>query len=170
VHWDTGSASDRQEKLGFISSERSSRTTFIENMARSLIELTVLLLLLLAMAHAVCKPGRPTNKKFVSPTLERRLAEVAAQMVDKELACIFSNTLPNTLDTTVYHHSTQQGVDDTFVVTGDIEAMWLRDSANQVRAALEWCVFGLIFLPLVMDCEACWQAPERSMRTCIHMH
>jgi hypothetical protein len=42
------------------------------------------------------------------------------------------------LDTTVYYHNTAADVNttdpdlDTFIITGDIEAMWLRDSSNQV--------------------------------------
>ncbi len=44
---------------------------------------------------------------------------------------MFENCFPNTLDTTV-HYSVVEGDDDTFVYTGDIHAMWLRDSAAQV--------------------------------------
>ena len=44
---------------------------------------------------------------------------------------MFGNCLPNTLDTTVFPGS-YQGHPDTFVVTGDIDAMWLRDSSAQV--------------------------------------
>ena len=39
-----------------------------------------------------------------------------------------TNTLPNTLDTTVASFD----FGDTFIITGDINAMWLRDSCNQV--------------------------------------
>jgi meiotically up-regulated gene 157 (Mug157) protein len=48
---------------------------------------------------------------------------------DSELACLLRNTLPNTLDTTVRSGAS---VDCTLVITGDITAMWLRDSTNQV--------------------------------------
>ena len=41
---------------------------------------------------------------------------------------MFENCFPNTLDTTVHF----DGDDDTFVYTGDIHAMWLRDSGAQV--------------------------------------
>jgi meiotically up-regulated gene 157 (Mug157) protein len=44
---------------------------------------------------------------------------------------MFQQCLPNTLDTTVYYKK-RRGKPDTFVVTGDIPAMWLRDSTNQV--------------------------------------
>lgn len=43
---------------------------------------------------------------------------------------MFANCFPNTLDTTVFYESEPE--DDTFVVTGDIPAMWLRDSSAQV--------------------------------------
>ena len=52
-------------------------------------------------------------------------------MRDPELAWLFSNCLPNTLDTTVTF-TNDSGVPDTVVVTGDIPAMWLRDSSAQV--------------------------------------
>jgi uncharacterized protein len=44
---------------------------------------------------------------------------------------IFSNCFPSTLDTTVCP-STFEGKPDTSVLTGDIPAMWLRDSSAQV--------------------------------------
>ena len=52
-------------------------------------------------------------------------------MRDRELAWLFSNCLPNTLDTTVTFTNGTDGP-DTVVVTGDIPAMWLRDSSAQV--------------------------------------
>jgi len=62
-------------------------------------------------------------------------------MKDKTLSCIFSNALPNTLDTTAElgwetrcdaSGSCHSPVPLSFVITGDIDAMWLRDSMNQV--------------------------------------
>ena len=47
---------------------------------------------------------------------------------DPKLATLFSNCFPKTLDTTVVRAS----FNDSFVITGDIDAMWLRDSTNQV--------------------------------------
>lgn len=44
---------------------------------------------------------------------------------------MFENCFPNTLDTTV-HFRLLDGKPDTFVYTGDIHAMWLRDSGAQV--------------------------------------
>ncbi|GMH59810.1 hypothetical protein TrRE_jg10149, partial [Triparma retinervis] len=56
------------------------------------------------------------------------MQSVVDQFKDEDLGRLFSNTFPNTLDTTVGFHSSS----DTFVITGDINAMWLRDSCNQV--------------------------------------
>lgn len=58
--------------------------------------------------------------------------EGVARIRDPELAWLFANCLPNTLDTTVTPGSDARGRPDTFVITGDIDAMWLRDSTNQV--------------------------------------
>ena len=44
---------------------------------------------------------------------------------------MFENCFPNTLDTTV-RYRVKNGRPDTFVITGDIDAMWLRDSSAQV--------------------------------------
>ncbi len=54
---------------------------------------------------------------------------------DVPLATIFENCFPNTLDTTVFPGS-YDGKPDTYVVTGDIDAMWLRDSSAQVTPYL----------------------------------
>ncbi|MDR2848303.1 MAG: glycoside hydrolase family 125 protein, partial [Bacteroidales bacterium] len=48
------------------------------------------------------------------------------------------NCFPNTLDTTV-NFRIQDGKPDTFVYTGDIHAMWLRDSCAQVSPYLPLC-------------------------------
>jgi meiotically up-regulated gene 157 (Mug157) protein len=60
------------------------------------------------------------------------MERVQSQIRDRELAWLFANCFPNTLDTTVTLSKDARGRDDTFVITGDIDAMWLRDSAAQV--------------------------------------
>jgi len=75
----------------------------------------------------------PLDKRnFVSEAIEAVIAKVKKQIADPELAWMFENCFPNTLDTTV-QHKTINGKPDTFVITGDIEAMWLRDSSAQVH-------------------------------------
>ncbi len=80
----------------------------------------------------------PAERRFTSPTVEEAIRRVSSQIADPELALIFSNCLPNTLDTTVYP-GTHNGKPDTFVITGDIDAMWLRDSSAQVWPYLPFC-------------------------------
>ena len=71
------------------------------------------------------------KRKFVSHAVEQQLASVKASIADPKLAWMFENCYPNTLDTTV-ELGTLDGKPDTFVITGDIDAMWLRDSSAQV--------------------------------------
>jgi len=76
----------------------------------------------------------PIERAFVSPAVDALLVKLSGEMArDPELACLLRNALPNTLDTTV---RTGQTHDGTFIITGDINAMWLRDSANQVMPYL----------------------------------
>ncbi|MCR8873052.1 glycoside hydrolase family 125 protein [Phocaeicola barnesiae] len=77
---------------------------------------------------------RPSLEKraFVSSTVERKLDEVVAKIADDKLKWMFINCFPNTLDTTV-KFKMRDGYPDTFVITGDINAMWLRDSSAQVQ-------------------------------------
>jgi meiotically up-regulated gene 157 (Mug157) protein len=74
----------------------------------------------------------PLNqRKFVSDAVEKTILDIKKKISDPELAWMFENCFPNTLDTTIKHYSLQ-GKPDTFVITGDIDAMWLRDSSAQV--------------------------------------
>ncbi|MHB1021286.1 MAG: glycoside hydrolase family 125 protein [Acidobacteriaceae bacterium] len=83
--------------------------------------------------------GRPAlaDRRFTSPAIEAVLSTVKRRIADPRLAAMFERCLPNTLDTTVYP-GTLQGKPDTFVVTGDIDAMWLRDSSAQVLPYLRF--------------------------------
>jgi uncharacterized protein len=71
------------------------------------------------------------QRKFASKTVEETIVHVKAHIYDPELAWMFENCYPNTLDTTVEVGGTDEQL-DTFIITGDIDAMWLRDSACQV--------------------------------------
>ncbi|WP_430387905.1 glycoside hydrolase family 125 protein [Dyella sp. 20L07] len=88
-----------------------------------------------AMANAASQyvSKRPPlgKRNFSSDAVERQLAMVKSAIADPKLAWMFENCYPNTLDTTV-ELGTLDGKPDTFVITGDINAMWLRDSSAQV--------------------------------------
>ena len=88
-------------------------------------------------------------RTFSSPLVEKVIEDVTSRMVDKDLARLFENAFPNTLDTTVRWHddgmkkhselknlwASDKGKwegPQSFVVTGDINAEWLRDSTNQL--------------------------------------
>ncbi len=74
----------------------------------------------------------PVDKRhFSSKLVEGMIKEFQKNVADKELGWMFNNCLPNTLDTTVYDES-KGDRKLTYVITGDIDAMWLRDSSAQV--------------------------------------
>ena len=92
---------------------------------------------------------RPSKycRTFESPLVEKVIDDMNEKIVDKDLARLFENAFPNTLDTTVRwhvdgtvkHKSSRRSWDpaawkgaQSFIVTGDINAEWLRDSTNQL--------------------------------------
>jgi meiotically up-regulated gene 157 (Mug157) protein len=78
---------------------------------------------------------RPAERRFVSLAVESEIARVSKGIADPELAWMFGNCYPNTLDTTV-SLSISDGKPDSFVITGDIPCLWLRDSSAQLRPYL----------------------------------
>jgi uncharacterized protein len=74
-------------------------------------------------------------RHFTSEAVEKVIRQVQNQIPDVALATIFENCFSNTLDTTVFPGS-HDGKPDTYIVTGDIDAMWLRDSSAQVMPYL----------------------------------
>ncbi|MDX9749211.1 MAG: glycoside hydrolase family 125 protein, partial [Paludibacter sp.] len=75
---------------------------------------------------------KPAKRLFSSDAVEMKIAEVTKQLTNARLRWMFENCFPNTIDTTVRYYTTEDGDDDTVVYTGDIHAMWLRDSGAQV--------------------------------------
>ena len=78
--------------------------------------------------------NRPKEKQrlFRSTAVEKEIARVQKLLKNRKLSWMFANCFPNTLDTTVHFRKGSDGKPDTFVYTGDIHAMWLRDSGAQV--------------------------------------
>src|SRR3990172_3160781 len=76
-----------------------------------------------------------SKRAFTSEAVEAKIIEIKKFITDEELGWLFENCYPNTLDTTVTKGKID-GKPDTFVITGDIKAMWLRDSTTQVTPYL----------------------------------
>jgi len=71
------------------------------------------------------------ERKFNSEAIEKAILNMKKRIKDPEVGWLFENCFPNTLDTTV-DFRTVNGKPDTYIITGDIDAMWLRDSSAQV--------------------------------------
>ncbi|KAJ1723935.1 hypothetical protein LPJ53_001744 [Coemansia erecta] len=102
--------------------------------------------------HAPYSPGplrlptmRPPAhcRTFASPLIDQLIADVSGQITDPDIRQLFSNTMPSTLDTAVAWHTANSSAGDapypyTFVITGDINAQWTRDSTNQLLPLLPY--------------------------------
>ena len=82
--------------------------------------------------HSTHRRPAVEERNFTSEAVEKKIQEIAALITNEKLRWMFINCFPNTLDTTVYYRDDEDGQEDTFVYTGDIHAMWLRDSGAQV--------------------------------------
>ena len=71
------------------------------------------------------------ERHFKTQSVEEVIEMVKKWTPNQELGWLFENCFPNTLDTTVDFEMTEGHV-NTYVITGDIDAMWLRDSSAQV--------------------------------------
>ncbi|MDR2928609.1 MAG: glycoside hydrolase family 125 protein [Cytophagaceae bacterium] len=75
---------------------------------------------------------KPEERLFVSQAVENKIGEIVKLLKNPRLRWMFENCFPNTIDTTVRYYTMENGDDDALVYTGDIHAMWLRDSGAQV--------------------------------------
>ena len=124
----------------------------------------IVLLGLLSGVRSDLPGARPPyeSRTFHSTAVDNYIENTAQLIADPDLATLFSNCLPNTLDTTVFH---ADGRNDTFIITGDIPAMWLRDSTNQVglgRFPYAQCIVPCYF-SLTLTRDNCFR---RSCHTC----
>ena len=78
-----------------------------------------------------------SQRHFRSKAVDAAIKTFQSKVKNPELTWLFENCFPNTLDTTVYYKE-EQGRPDTYVITGDIDAMWLRDSSAQVWPYLQF--------------------------------
>ncbi len=108
-----------------------SRRRFLRSAAGAAASVTLAPRIPIAETQFLSKRPAPSARRFRSKAVDAAIESIAARMRDPELAWLFFNCLPNTLDTTVTLANGTAGP-DTVVVTGDIPAMWLRDSSAQV--------------------------------------
>ncbi|KAK7056062.1 Six-hairpin glycosidase-like protein [Favolaschia claudopus] len=74
----------------------------------------------------------PECRTFNSSAVEKVITDMKSRLKDPDLARLFENTFPNTLDTTVKYFNQDQNL--AFIITGHLtmhSAQWLRDTANQ---------------------------------------
>lgn len=90
----------------------------------------------------------PSCRTFVAQEVEDEILRMKTVIADPDLFRLFENSWPSTLDTTIawrgWSNATTKETESgpveeapqelSFVITGDIYAMWLRDSANQLQA------------------------------------
>ena len=83
--------------------------------------------------------NRPEYNKrtFHSKVIDDYIINLESKFEDKILYLLFSNCYPNTLDTTINYNKEKN---ETFIITGDIKAMWLRDSSLQIYPYLKHCI------------------------------
>ncbi|KAK4150810.1 hypothetical protein C8A00DRAFT_17710 [Chaetomidium leptoderma] len=132
---------------------------------------------------------RPNSRcrTFHSDAIEKVIADMTSRMKDPDLARLFENAFPSTTDTTVKFHT--DGKDEkikqklrsrqekdawldegewegsqSFIITGDILAEWLRDSTNQLKpyqalAMKDPSIFTLILGAINTQSEYVIQSP-----------
>ncbi|KAI7822745.1 DUF1237 domain-containing protein [Kickxella alabastrina] len=85
----------------------------------------------------------PECRTFSSSIIEQVIRNITEKIQSPEIRQLFINTMPNTLDTAIaWHHRADAndsvGYPYTFVITGDINAQWTRDSTNQMMPIMPY--------------------------------
>ena len=80
--------------------------------------------------------ARPAEqcRSYVSLGVEEFIQNITSRMADPDLARLFENCFASCLDTVIrWKGNAATGEELCFVITGDIDAMWLRDSAQSLH-------------------------------------
>lgn len=85
----------------------------------------------------------PECRTYPVPAVDAYIEKMESSIKDPDLYRLFQNSFPNTLDTMVKWHGFAQDANGnttteelSYIITGDIDAMWLRDSASQLYSYL----------------------------------
>jgi meiotically up-regulated gene 157 (Mug157) protein len=97
------------------------------------------------------------RSQIPQPAVDAFIVSTSDKIGDPMLAAMFQNCFPNTLHTTV-QPGQFDGRPDTAVLTGDIDAMWLRDSSAQVWPYLPLTAWSEAIATLM--CEAFGKVDE----------
>ena len=101
-----------------------------------------MLALSLSALSKVIHSNRPSPEKrtFKSDVIDQVINNMKQKIGDPLISLLFENCFPNTLDTTVLNYKIDPKTKNpnAFIITGDIHAMWLRDSTNQVLPYLDF--------------------------------
>lgn len=87
----------------------------------------------------------PECRTFPVPAVDAYIDKMESRIKDPDLYRLFQNSFPNTLDTMVKWHGYANDAEGnstteelSYIITGDIDAMWLRDSASQLYSYLSF--------------------------------
>ena len=112
----------------------------IKNVLINIYLFSLILLISLNNLHSKRPPIKERN--FISEAVENQIKFIKNHIKDKQLGEIYESSYPNTLDTTVEYSELNKTKpkpqNETFIITGDIKAMWQRDSTFQLLPYMKY--------------------------------
>jgi len=107
----------------------------------AILSLSLVMIIIVVIAELPDQRPALNKRTFTSSVIDNVIDELVGLFKDPDIARIFSNCWPNTLDTTVAAYDFTDPLNlDSFIITGDIYALWLRDSQNQVQAYIPYAM------------------------------
>ncbi len=110
-------------------------------------------------------------RTFNSSEVEETIQQMKGKIADPDLYRLFENSFPNTLDSAIRwrgHAANNTAEELTFIITGDINAMWLRDSANQLQSYLSLLRPSSDFSSIASLYRGCINLQSRFINTSPH--
>ena len=110
-------------------------------------------------------------RTFNSSLVESAISEMNGTIKDPDLFRLFENSFPNTLDTAIKwrgYAANNSAEELTFIITGDINAMWLRDSSKQLQSYLGLLQASSDFNSIASLYRGCINLQSRYINTSPH--